>query len=167
MEYFEVGQIVNTHGVRGMVRVISHSDDPDRFFTLKKVLLDDGKNTELEIESASYHKQFILLKFKGIEDMDAAITIKGKMLRVHESEGLELETDEYYLKDIYDMEVYDGDGTLLGIVADIIFTGANDVYVVKKEGAKDLLLPAIKQCILDVDVANNRMVVHVMEGLRG
>ena len=167
MEYFEVGQIVNTHGVRGMVRVISHSDDPERFFTLKKVLLDDGKNTEIEIEQASYHKQFILLKIKGIDDMNAALELKGKMLKVPQSQGLKLDEDEYYLKDIYDISVYDENGELLGIVADIIHTGANDVYVVRKEGTKDLLLPAIKQCILDVDVANKRMLVHVMEGLRG
>ena len=166
MEYFDVGQIVNTHGVRGLVRVISHSDDPERFFKLKRVILDDGKNTELEIEQASFHKQFILLKFKGMDDMNAALAVKGKLLKVPESEGLKLDEDEYYLKDIYDMEVFDDDGNFLGIISDIIFTGANDVYVVKKEGIKDLLLPAIKQCILDVDVAAKRMLVHVPEGLR-
>jgi len=166
VEYFDVGQIVNTHGVRGLVRVISHSDDPERFFKLKRVILDDGKNTELEIEQASFHKQFILLKFKGMDDMNAALAVKGKLLKVPESEGLKLDEDEYYLKDIYDMEVFDDDGNFLGIISDIIFTGANDVYVVKKEGIKDLLLPAIKQCILDVDVAAKRMLVHVPEGLR-
>ena len=166
MEYFEVGQIVNTHGIRGMVRVISHSDDPERFFKLKSVLLDDGKLTELEIESASFHKQFILLKFKGIDDMNAALTIKGKMLKIPEVQGLKLDEYEYYLKDIYDMSVFDEDGNFIGIIADIIFTGANDVYLVRKEGEKDILLPAIKQCILDVDVKEKRMLVHIMEGLK-
>jgi len=163
MRYFEVGKIVNTHGIRGNVKVVSHSDDPDKFFTLKSVIID-GK--DFEIERAVQNKQLVLLKFKGIDDMNAALQLKGKILKIPESEALELSEGEYYIRDIYDMEVYEADGEFLGIIADILFTGANDVYVVRKEGKKDLLIPAIESCILSVDITSKRMNVKLLEGLR-
>lgn len=162
MRYFEVGVIANTHGVKGLVKALSYSDDPDKFFKLNSVLID-GK--EIEIERATSNKQFILLKLKGINDMNAALAIKGKILKIPESDAIELSEGEYYIRDIYDMEVYEGE-EFLGVIADILFTGANDVYVVKKDGEKDLLIPAIKSCILDVNVPEKRMSVHLLEGLR-
>jgi len=163
MRHFDVGKIVNTHGIKGLVKVVSQSDDPDKFFKLKSVIIE---GRVFEIEQASVNKQFVLLKLKGIDDMNRAAALKGKTLKVPESDALPLSEGEYYIRDIYDMEVYDGEGEFLGIIYDIIFTGANDVYVVKKEGIKDLLIPAIESCILDVDVPNKRMLVHLMEGLR-
>ena len=163
MRYFDVGKIVNTHGIKGNLKVVSHSDDPDKFFNLERVIID-GK--DFEIEHAQGNKQFILLKLKGIDDMNAAIKLKGKMLKVPETDALVLEEGEYYIRDIYDMEVYEADGEFLGVISDILFTGANDVYIVKKEGAKDLLIPAIKECIVDVDVEAKKMTVKLLEGLR-
>lgn len=163
MRYFDVGKIVNTHGVRGNLKVVSHSDDPDKFFGLERVIID---GEDFEIEYAKSNKQFVLLKLKGIDDMNAAAQLKGKILKVPESKALVLSEGEYYIRDIYDMEVFDTSGELLGVICDIIVTGANDVYVVRKEGARDLLIPAIKSCILDVDVAGKRMTVKLLEGLR-
>ena len=163
MRYFDVGKIVNTHGIKGNLKVVSHSDDPDKFFNLERVVID---GTDFEIEHAQGNKQFILLKLKGIDDMNAAIKLKGKILQVPESDAMELNEGEYYIRDIYDMEVYEADGEFLGVISDILFTGANDVYIVKKEGAKDLLIPAIKDCIVDVDVDAKKMTVKLLEGLR-
>ena len=163
MRYFDVGKIVNTHGIRGNLKVVSHSDDPDKFFKLERVLID---GEAFEIESAKGNKQFVLLKLKGIDDMNAAIKLKGKIMKVPETDALELGEDEYYIRDIYDMEVYEEDGEHLGIICDIIVTGANDVYVVRKEGVKDLLIPAIRSCVLDVNVEQKKMTVKLLEGLR-
>ncbi|MCL2565286.1 MAG: ribosome maturation factor RimM [Defluviitaleaceae bacterium] len=163
MRYFDVGKIVNTHGIRGLVKVVSQSDDPDKFFKLKSVIID-GK--DVEVEQASTNKQFVLLKLKGIDDMNAAEALKGKTLKVPESDALKLAEGEYFIRDIYDMEVYEENGEFLGTIDDIIFTGANDVYVVKKEGTKDLLIPAIKSCILNVNMPEKRMTVYLLEGLR-
>jgi len=163
MRYFDVGKIVNTHGIRGNLKAVSHSDDPDKFDKLERVIID-GK--EYEIERAQSSKQFVLLKLKGIDDMNAAIRLKGRIMQVPESDALELDDGEYYIRDIYDMEVYEESGEHLGAICDIIFTGANDVYVVRKEGAKDLLIPAIQSCILDVDVSAKKMTVKLLEGLR-
>ena len=162
MRYFEVGVVANTHGLRGLLKVLSHSDDPDKFFKLKYILIEERK---YEIERATNNKQFILLKLKGLDDINDALPLKGKIIKIPESDALELAEGEYYIRDIYDMEVYE-DGELLGIIADILFTGANDVYVVRKEGVKDLLIPAIKDCILDVDTVAKRMSVKLLEGLR-
>jgi len=162
MRYFEVGVVANTHGLRGLLKVLSYSDDPDKFFKLKSLLID-GK--EYEIGRATANKQFILLKLKGVDDMNSALSLKGKILKIPESDALQLAEGEYYIRDIYDMEVYEGD-ELLGIITDILFTGANDVYVVKKEGVKDLLIPAIKSCILNVNVEAKHMSVKLLEGLR-
>jgi len=163
MRYFDVGKIVNTHGIRGNLKVVSHSDDPDKFFNLERVLID---GEAFEIESAKGNKQFVLLKLKGIDDMNAAIKLKGKIMQVPETDALELAEDEYYIRDIYDMEVYEENGEHLGAICDIIVTGANDVYVVRKEGAKDLLIPAIRNCIIDVNVEQKKMTVKLLEGLR-
>ena len=164
MRYFEVGKIVNTHGVRGNVKAVSHSDDPDKFHKLKSVLID-GK--VFEIEFAKDNKNLVILKLKGVDDMNAAIALKNKIMMIPETDAIELGEDENYIRDLYDMEVYEETGAFLGVICDIIFTGANDVYVVRKEGERDLLIPAIKSCILDVDVALNKMTVKLLEGLRG
>lgn len=163
MRYFEVGVVANTHGLKGLIKVLSYSDDPDKFFKLKSVLI--GGET-FEIERAANSKNLVLLKLKGIDDMNGALALKGKILTIPETDAIELEHGEYYIRDLYDMEVYEEGGEFLGILCDILFTGANDVYVVKKEGARDLLIPAIKSCIANVDVAGKRMTVTLLKGLR-
>ena len=163
MKHFDVGKIVNTHGIRGLVKVVSQSDDPDKFFKIKSVIIEEEVYA---IEHASVNKQFVLLKLKGIDDMNAAAALKGKVLKVLEGDAIKLSEGEYFIRDIYDMEVYEENGEFLGVIGDIIFTGANDVYIVKKEGVKDLLIPAIESCILDVNISEKRMTVYLLEGLR-
>ena len=125
-----------------------------------------GNIKEYEIENVRFHKQFVLLKLKGIDDMTAAETLKGTVVKITEDMAVPCEEDEYYIRDLYDMEVVTVEGENLGIISDVIFTGANDVYAVKNEEGKEILIPAIKDCIINVDVENNTMTVKLLEGLR-
>lgn len=165
--YFVIGNIVNTQGIKGEVRVMPTVDDVSRFELLEHIFVDrKGNIKEYEIENVRFHKQFVLLKLKGIDDMTTAETLKGTVVKITEDMAVPCEEDEYYIRDLYDMEVVTVEGEKLGIITDIIFTGANDVYAVKNEDGKEILIPAIKDCIIDVDVENNTMTVKLLGGLR-
>jgi 16S rRNA processing protein RimM len=125
-----------------------------------------GKLEKFDIEGVRYHKQFVLLKLKDVDDMTAAERFKGAVLKITDDMALPCGEDENYIRDLYDMEVFTDEGERLGVLTDVIFTGANDVYAVTPDEGKDILIPAIKQCILDVDVENNKMTVRLLEGLR-
>ncbi len=164
--YFTVGNIVNTQGIKGEVRLMPTVDDVSRFKLLKHIFIDKrGSIKRYDIENVRFHKQFVLLKLKGIDDMTAAEALKGAVAKITEDMAIPCGEDEYYIRDLYDMEVFTIEGERLGIITDVIFTGANDVYAVSAEGRKDILIPAIKQCIIDVDVENKKMTVSLPEGL--
>lgn len=165
--YFVVGNIVNTQGIKGEVRVMPTVDDVARFKLLDHIFVDrKGNIKEYEVENVRFHKQFVLLKLKGVDDMNTAETLKGTVVKITEDMAVPCEEDEYYIKDIYDMNVVTVDGEELGVISDVIFTGANDVYAVKDNNGKEILIPAIKDCIVSVDVENNLMTVKLLEGLR-
>lgn len=165
--YFVVGNIVNTQGIKGEVRVMPTVDDVSRFELLDHIFVDrKGSIKEYEIENVRFHKQFVLLKLKGIDDMTTAETLKGTVVKITEDMAVPCEEDEYYIRDLYDMEVVTVEGEKLGIITDVIFTGANDVYAVKNDNGKEILIPAIKDCIINVDIENNTMTVKLLEGLR-
>ncbi len=159
---FLIGKIVNTQGVHGEMRVIPTTDDITRFELLESVFID---KKEYEIERVRYHKQFVLLKLKGIDDMTAAERYKTKEVRIPEEWALPCEEDEYYIKDLFGMKVVDEEGSEIGEIKDVMFTGANDVYIIKPKSGKDILIPAIKECVLKVDTENKVMHIHLMEGL--
>jgi 16S rRNA processing protein RimM len=128
--------------------------------------LDLGKEYKpLRIEQVRYYKQLIILKFKDINDINDIEKYKGKDLLIPKDEAIKLNEDEYFIFDLIDSEVYSEDGTKLGIVTEVLTSSANDVYVVKTSDNRELLLPAIKECILDVDTANKKIIVHLMDGL--
>ena len=161
-----VGIITSTHGVRGEVKVYPTTDDPRRFRRLKEVVLDTGKEKmNLEIEGVKFFKQFVILKFKGLDNINDIEKYRQKSLYVTRKNAVRLQRDEYFIADLIGLKVQDEDGKELGTVKDVIETGANDVYEVEMADGKSLLLPAIKQCILNVDVENGTMQVHVLEGL--
>ncbi len=165
-DLLQVGIITSTHGVRGEVKVYPTTDDPRRFRRLKEVVLDTGKEKRnLEIESVKFFKQFVILKFKGLDNMNDIEKYRQKSLYVTRKNAVRLQKDEYFIADLIGLKVQDEEGTELGTVKDVIETGANDVYEVEMADGRSLLLPAIKQCILNVDVENGTMQVHVLEGL--
>ena len=165
-DLLQVGIITSTHGVRGEVKVYPTTDDPRRFRRLKEVVLDTGKEKmNLEIEGVKFFKQFVILKFKGLDNINDIEKYRQKSLYVTRKNAVRLQRDEYFIADLIGRKVQDEDGKELGTVKDVIETGANDVYEVEMADGKSLLLPAIKQCILNVDVENGTMQVYVLEGL--
>ena len=165
-DLLQVGIITSTHGVRGEVKVYPTTDDPRRFRRLKEVVLDTGREKlNLEIEGVKFFKQFVILKFKGLDNINDIEKYRQKSLYVTRKNAVRLQKDEYFIADLIGLKVQDEDGIELGTVKDVIETGANDVYEVEMADGRSLLLPAIKQCILNVDVENGMMQVHVLEGL--
>lgn len=165
-DLLQVGIITSTHGVRGELKVYPTTDDPRRFRRLKEVVLDTGREKlNLEIEGVKFFKQFVILKFKGLDNINDIEKYRQKSLYVTRKNAVRLQRDEYFIADLIGLKVQDEDGTELGTVKDVIETGANDVYEVEMADGRSLLLPAIKQCILNVDVENGMMQVHVLEGL--
>ena len=164
-DLLKVGVITTTHGVRGEVKVYP-TTDADRFLDLEYVLLDTGREKrKLEIQNVKYFKNLVILKFKGIDNINDIEMYKQRELWVPREEAQELDEDEYYIADLIGMKIVTEDGTSVGILKDVMETGANDVYVVQDAQGKELLLPAIHQCILDVDIEKNIMTVHLMKGL--
>lgn len=162
----EIGQIVNTFGIKGMVKVKPFTDDIKRFDKLKKVYVEKSKQcTEYEIEEVKYHKNMVLIKFKGIDTMEKADELRNSYLTISRDSVEPLEEGRYYIVDLLGLEVYSDDGTLLGILDDIFNTGSNDIYVVKDNLGKQILLPAISEVIKQVDIENKKIVVHLIKGL--
>ena len=143
------------------------TDDVSRFKNMKELILDTGKEQiVLEVTSARPQKNLVILKFKGIDNINDVEKYKKAPLFVTRENAVPLEENEYFIADLIGLSVTSDEGEELGVIDDVLQTGANDVYVVKKAGANDLLIPAIKDCILDVDVENGMMKVHLLAGLR-
>lgn len=164
---FQVGVITSTHGIKGEVKVFPTTDNVKRFKKNMEIILDTGKeNIQLTVESVKFFKQFVILKFKGIDNINDIEKYKTKSLYVTRANAVRLRKDEYFIADLLGVDVWEDNDEKLGVLKDVIETGANDVYVITLEDGKELLIPAIKECILDVDVENRKMTVHVMDGLR-
>lgn len=162
----KVGVVTSVHGIKGEVKVFPTTDDSRRFKKLKQVYLDTGKEMlPLEIEGVKFFKQMVILKFKGYENPDDVMKFRQKELWIDRKDAVRLSKDEYFIADLIDMEVCDEEGKLIGTLKDVISTGANDVYAVETPEGKEVLFPAIRQCVLDVDTEAHKMTVHVMEGL--
>ena len=162
----KVGIISSTHGVRGEVKVFPTTDDVRRFGRLKEVILETGRESRiLEIEGVKFFKQFAILKFKGIDSINDIEKYRGCDLFVTRENAVKLKENEYFIADLIGISVEDETGVLLGELEDVIETGANDVYQIRMTDGRELLLPAIRQCVLCVDIEAGRMRVHVLDGL--
>lgn len=165
-EYFEIGQIVNTHGVKGIVKINPFTDDIERFEELKSVFIVKNKQLlEYEIEEVKYQKNMLLVKFKNIDDLNMAEKFKGCYLKIHRKDARELPEGTYFIADIIGSDVVTDEGVNLGKVDDIYNTGSSDIYVVKDELGKQILLPNIKDVILDIDIEKQIVTVHLLDGL--
>lgn len=161
-----VGVIVSTHGLKGEVKVYPTTDEPERFQWLKHVILDTGKeHLELTITHVKYFKNQVILKFKEFNDINEVEKYKKCDLLVTREQALPLEENENFIVDLIGMQAITDEGEVLGTLTDVLQTGANDVYVVETAQKKEILLPAIPSCILDVNVEEAVMKVHVLEGL--
>lgn len=165
-EYFEIGQIVNHFGIKGMVKVNPFTDDISQFEKLKSILLvKDGKLSEVEIEETKYSKNQVLLKLKGIDTVEEAEKYRGCYLKIARSNSKKLPKDTYFIADLLGLTVYTDENILLGKVEDIYNSGANDIYVIKSEDRKQILLPGTKEVIKQIDLEQERITVHIIKGL--
>ena len=167
-DLLQVGVITSTHGIRGEVKVFPTTDDPKRFRKLKQVILDTGKEQlEMEIASVKFFKNMVIVKFKGIDDINDVEKYRKAGIYVTRENAIPLGENEYFIADLIGLHVISDDEEELGVIDDVLQTGANDVYIVKKEQTPDLLIPAIKDCIKNVNIEEGTMIVHLLPGLRG
>ncbi|KZZ82870.1 ribosome maturation factor RimM [Bacillus sp. SJS] len=168
-KWFNVGKIVNTHGIRGEVRVISVTDFADERYQPGKKIFIFGEQTtipkEVEIESYRKHKNFDLLTFKGHPNINDVEGYKGMVIKIPESELSELDENEFYFHEIIDCIVFTDDGKEIGKVKEILTPGANDVWVIKRPRKKDLLIPYIKQVVKEINPSEKKIIITPMEGL--
>lgn len=166
-DMFQVGAITSTHGLKGEVKVFPTTDDVNRFKKCKELLLDTGRNGMITLypESCKFFKQFVILKFKGLDRIEDVELYKGKSLYVTRENAVKLKKDEYFIADMIGMKVIDENEVEIGELTDVMPTGANDVYVINCKSGKELLLPAIKECVLNVDIEGGILQVHILDGL--
>lgn len=165
-QYFEIGQIVNTFGIKGMVKVNPFTDDISQFEEMETILVDKkGSLLEMQIEEVKYSKNQVLLKLKGIDTVEEAEKYRNCYLKLPREKARKLPKNTYFIADLIGLKVYTEEGKLLGKVDDIYNTGASDIYVIKDELGKQILLPAIKDVIKQIDLEQEKIVVHLLDGL--
>jgi 16S rRNA processing protein RimM len=165
VEYLTVGKVANTHGVHGELKVIPTTSDISRFDYLKIVWVEkNGKLTEYFVDSVRYHKNFVLIRLHGIDTMDKAAELKNCELKVNRKNARPLDENEFFIADLLECEVYEGD-EYLGKITDVLQTGSNDVYVVNGGKYGEILIPALLNVVLKVDIENKRVQVVLPEGL--
>ncbi|MCI5934389.1 MAG: ribosome maturation factor RimM [Lachnospiraceae bacterium] len=163
----QVGAILDTHGLRGEVKVFPTTDDPSRYDDLEEVelLTKEGNYLHLEIERVRYFKNLVIVKFKNYDHINDIEQYKKCNLYVTRENAVELEADEYFVADLIGLTAKTDEGEELGQIKDVLTTGANDVYVIDtKEG--ELLVPAIHDCVQEVDLEAGVMTLHLLPGLR-
>ncbi|NLL05801.1 MAG: ribosome maturation factor RimM [Clostridiaceae bacterium] len=168
IQYFEIGKIVNTHGVKGEVKVLPLTDDPKRFNKLKTVYISSAITENMQkynLEGVKFHKTFVLLKIKDINDANEAEKLKEKFIIIDREEAVKLPKDSFFICDLINCEVYDEKVNKLGILIDILQTGSNDVYIVRDENKKEILIPALKSVVKEVSVEKKKIIVELPQGL--
>lgn len=162
----QVGVITQTHGIKGEVKVFPTTDDAGRFKKLKEVIMDTGKERlTMEIESVKFFKQYAILKFKGYDSINDIEKYKNAKLYVTRDNAVKLKRNEYFIADLIGLDVVTEEGEQFGKMKDVLVTGANDVYVVECGDGTEVLLPAIHECIKNIDMEQEQITVHIMDGL--
>lgn len=165
-EYLEIGQIVNTHGLKGFLKVVPYTDDIERFDELKRVFIVYNKqNIEFEIEKVKYFKGTVILKLKGLDHINDAEKYKNCFLKIRREDAKKLEKNTYFIVDLIGLSVYDENNNMVGILEEVFPTGSNDVYVVKNKNGQQVLLPAISSVIKDINLENKKIIVDISGGV--
>jgi len=165
-DLLRVGVISSTHGIKGEAKVFPTTDDMKRFKKLKMVILDTGKEQkELEIENVKFFKQFVILKFKGIDNINDIEKYKGKDLLITRENAVDLSEGEFFICDLIGLQAEEEDGSSLGELTEVLQTGANDVFVIKTKQGKEILIPYIDDCVKKIDINERKIVVHLLPGL--
>lgn len=165
-QLMEIGQIVNTYGIKGCLKVVPYTDNVKRFEELKTIYIEyKNELKEFSIEEIKYSKNTVMLKLKGIDDMNMAEMYKNCYIKIDRKDAVKLPEDTYFIVDLIGLTVHTDENRLLGTLIDVFPTGSNDVYVVKDDLGKQILLPAIGDVIKNVDIQNKKMIVHLIPGL--
>lgn len=165
LEYLSIGQIINVHGFMGEVKVYPLTDDMSRFKKLKEVYIEEnGRLIKYEVLGVKFLSNTLAVKLKGIDTEEAANRLRNLYIKVDRKAAVKLPKDTYFICDLISLEVYDEEGLLLGTVRDVMQTGSNDVYIVQTTG-KDILIPALKDVVKEIDINNRKIVVKLPEGL--
>ena len=165
-KYFEIGQIVNTHGLKGFIKINPFTDDITNFKKFKLIYVNiKGKLEKYDVEEIKFSKNCVLMKLKNINSIEQAEKLKGFFIKVDRSIYDDLEENTYYIADLIDCEVYTESNEFLGKINEVFSTKSNDVYIVKDNSGKQILLPAISEVVKSVDVENKKIIVHLLKGL--
>jgi len=166
-EYIEIGQIVNTNGIKGVVKVNPFTDDITRFEDLKSIYIEfENELVEVYIEKVSYIKKQVLLKLKNIDTIEEAEKYRDKYIKINRKDSIKLQKDMYFIADLMGLEVYTIENVFLGKIVDVFQTGkSNDVYAIKDNSGKQILLPAISKVVKQVDLENKKVIVNLLKGL--
>lgn len=168
MEYYQIGKIVNTHGIKGEVRVQATTDFPEKRFAIgEKVYVFKNQKLvkELTIKSHRKHKQFDLLSFEGLEDINLVEDLKQADLKISADQQDELTEGQYYYHEIIGLDVFDLEGNELGQISEIMQSGANDVWIIKRKQKADLLIPAIKDVVKEIQIEDHKVIIDLLDGL--
>ena len=165
-KYFEIGQIVTTNGIKGFVKVNPFTDNIKRYDDLKSIYIEyKSELLEFKIEEVRYYKNQVILKLEGIDSIEEANKYRNCYLKIKREDAVKLPENTYFIADLIGIQVFDESNNFFGNIVDIFSTGSNDVYVVKNEIGKEILLPAISEVIKQIDIKNSKMVVNLIEGL--
>jgi 16S rRNA processing protein RimM len=163
---FTIGKVLGVHGLKGDVKCFPLTDYVKRFEILNEVkLTNDIITKNVNIEKVRYSNNIVIIKFYGYDSINSVEKFKNWFIKITDEQALPLSADEYYVRDLYDLDVYTEEGDKIGVISEIISTGANDVYVVKISEDRELLIPSIKDCIKKVELSDNKMIVKLLEGL--
>ena len=165
-DLLQIGVITSTHGIKGEVKIFPTTDDKNRFQKLRECFIE-FRNEMIPVKAIGcrFFKNLVILKFEDINDINDVEKYKQCRLFVDREHAVSLEEDEYFIADLVGLTVIKENGSILGSLTEIIPTGANDVYVITDESKREYLLPAIKECILNIDMKDRKMTVHLMKGM--
>ncbi|MBU5437729.1 ribosome maturation factor RimM [Tissierella sp. MSJ-40] len=165
MDYIKVGKIINTHGIKGEVKVFPLTDNLERFDDLKKAYLGE-KKIKVELENVKYHKGLVIIKFKEYNNINEILSFKDYFIYVDEEERIVLPENHFFIYDILGCQVFDSMGKNIGIVEDVIQASSNDVYVIKDEkNNKEYLIPAVRQFFLEINIKEKKIIIDPIEGM--
>ncbi|KXZ40060.1 16S rRNA processing protein RimM [Alkalithermobacter thermoalcaliphilus JW-YL-7 = DSM 7308] len=164
-KYFKVGQIVNTQGLKGEMRVYPLTDYKERFEEIQWVYIGDDLQTKYFIEKVRYKNNLAIIKLKGIDNINEVEKLRNKYLVIPRENARELEEDAYFIADLIGLNAYTVDGKYLGVLEDVMQPGANDVYVIKSEDGKEYLIPAVKQFVPEININERKIIIDPIEGM--
>lgn len=165
LTHFRIGQIVNTQGLKGEVKVYPYVDDIHRFDQLEGFYLDKNFNKEFEVERVRYKGKMVIMKIKDIDTIELAEKIKSKNIYISREDSVDLDEDEFFIADLIGIDVFAVDGEKVGALKDVLQYSANDVYVVKGDNDKEYLIPSLIKFVPEIDIKENKMIIDPIKGM--